>query len=150
MWAIGTPSRGVGDDARLGAGAPLAAAALAADGVDFVVVGGCALVLRGLADRCGDLDIVPDPRSDNLDRLRDALQNLGAWALPRDLGVMRNVASATSPFGRIDVMLATAHAEYEALERDADACPFAGVPVRAASEVDVLRLKRRFKGETPC
>jgi hypothetical protein len=142
----------VGQDERvrvgtgLGAGAPLAAAALVAHGVELVVVGGCALVLRDLAATCGDLDVVPEPSAANLIRLGAALDAIGATR-PSDRVVReRNVTSASSPFGRIDIMVATARREYASLKVAASTCRVAGVPVRAAAVEAVLRLRTEFAG----
>jgi hypothetical protein len=130
----------------LGTAAPLAAAALVAFGVDLVVIGGCALVLHEVADRCSDLDVVPEPGAMNLTRLCTALDDLGASRLrPRTVSE-RPVSSVTSPYGRVDVMVATARREYASLlMREADV-RVAGVRVRVASVSDVLRLRAEFGG----
>jgi hypothetical protein len=46
--------------------------------VRFVVIGGYAALLHGLARATQDLDVVPDPERENLARLADALSELGA------------------------------------------------------------------------
>lgn len=46
--------------------------------VRFVVIGGYAALLHGLARATQDLDVVPDPERENLARLVDALSELGA------------------------------------------------------------------------
>jgi hypothetical protein len=132
-------------ETSLGTNAPLAAAALVADGVELVVVGGCALVIVGLADRCSDLDVVPRPECANLVRLGAALDALGATR-PGDRAIReRPVTSASSPFGRIDLMVATARSEYDALAGRATAYRVAGVAVPIAAVDDVLRLRAAFR-----
>jgi hypothetical protein len=46
--------------------------------VDFVLVGGLAATAHGSSLLTGDADITPSRRSDNLERLASALQDLGA------------------------------------------------------------------------
>jgi hypothetical protein len=129
-----------------GAGAPVAAAALVAYGVDLVVVGGCALVIAGVADRCGDLDVVPEPGAANLERLRNALDRLGAPRPSMQSLCHRQMASVSSPYGPIDLMTETARREYRHLAaRATDRC-VAGVPVPVAAIDDVLRLREHFRG----
>lgn len=52
--------------------------------VDFVVIGGVALLAHRAGRATKDLDIVPDPAADNLDRLWMALESIEAT--PLDLG----------------------------------------------------------------
>jgi hypothetical protein len=46
--------------------------------VDHIVISGVAVGLHGFLRATEDLDIVPDPASDNLDRLADFLERSGA------------------------------------------------------------------------
>jgi len=55
--------------------------------VDFVVVGGVAVVQHGYSRTTCDLDVVPDPSSANIGRLWDALSDLDAR--PADLPGIR-------------------------------------------------------------
>ncbi len=130
----------------LGTAAPLAAAALVASGVELVVIGGCALVLRGVADQCGDLDIVPEPGAVNLDRLAIALRSLGAARVDTRVIGERTVTSVASPFGRIDLMVATARREYRELRVRSDPICVVTVPVPVATGADALRLRTEFGG----
>jgi hypothetical protein len=130
----------------LGTAAPLAAAALVAFGVELVVIGGCALVLREVADHCSDLDIVPEPGATNLARLCTALADLGATRLSARNISERSLSSVTSPYGRIDVMVATARREYDSLLSGSTEAHVAGVPVPVAAVADALRLRTEFGG----
>jgi hypothetical protein len=130
----------------LGAAAPLAAAVLVASGVKLVVIGGCALVIREAAGECGDLDIVPEHGAVNLALLCTALRDLGASPLSPRIVSERPVSSVTSPYGRVDVMVATARREYHELVRRAADVRVAGVPVPVAAVADVLRLRSEFGG----
>ena len=49
--------------------------------VDYVVIGAFARVLQGTEEVTRGIDIVPSMRAENLGRLRDALQDLGATEL---------------------------------------------------------------------
>lgn len=53
-------------------------AVLVRHGVEFIIVGGAGAILHGSPQLTVDLDIVPDPRRENLDRLSSALTELGA------------------------------------------------------------------------
>lgn len=57
------------------------AATLNRHGVRYVVIGGFAAVLHGLARTTEDLDITPAPDPDNLSKLSDALRELDARLL---------------------------------------------------------------------
>jgi hypothetical protein len=46
--------------------------------VDFVVIGGFALAPHGYIRATKDIDVVPNPEAENLDRLASALRDLGA------------------------------------------------------------------------
>lgn len=48
------------------------------EGVEYVVVGGFAAVVRGSSLPTRDIDIVPSRSSENLDRLGRALRRMGA------------------------------------------------------------------------
>ncbi|HZK16187.1 MAG TPA: hypothetical protein VFC52_06335, partial [Solirubrobacterales bacterium] len=52
--------------------------ALAERDIRFVIIGGVAVVAHGHLRATADLDLVPDPDPDNLDRLIDALAALHA------------------------------------------------------------------------
>jgi hypothetical protein len=142
-----TPLRSVGRrGTSLGANAPIAAAALVAYGVDLVVVGGCALLIAGTTDRCGDLDVVPGPGAANLERLGNALERLGAPRPAMRALCHRELTSVSSPYGRIDLMTETARREFCHLAMHASLHRVAGVPVPVAAIEDVLRLRARFRG----
>jgi hypothetical protein len=130
----------------LGAAAPIAAAALVAYGVELVVVGGCALLLAGATDRCGDLDVVPEPGAANLERLCNALDRLGARRPTVRSLDRRELTSVSSPYGRIDLMTQTARREYHHLAIHASQHRVAGVPVPVAAVEDVVRLREHFRG----
>jgi hypothetical protein len=51
---------------------------LAEHGVDYVVIGGLAVQAHGHPRTTQDLDLVPEPSAANLERLRAALEALGA------------------------------------------------------------------------
>ena len=53
-------------------------------GVDFIIVGGFAVVAHGYVRATKDVDICPDPAADNLDRLSAALAELEAEPLGLD------------------------------------------------------------------
>jgi hypothetical protein len=56
-------------------------AVLDAHGVDYVVVGGLAVQVHGHVRMTNDLDLIPAPSRENMRRLADALNELGAQVL---------------------------------------------------------------------
>ena len=50
--------------------------ALNSQGVKYVVVGGCAVILHGYYRTTHDIDLLVDPSSENIGRLRKALQEI--------------------------------------------------------------------------
>ena len=108
-------------------------AALHKADVRFVVIGGFAVGAHGYPRATKDLDIVPDPAPENLNRLAAALQSLDAEVLGMEefsenevvrpdaegLQLGGNFVLATS-HGRLDIMqLVGPELEYEDLEAGA-------------------------------
>jgi Nucleotidyl transferase AbiEii toxin, Type IV TA system len=126
---------------------------LTAAGVDFVVIGGIALILAGSARLTRDLDIVFAPDQANLDALGGVLRNLHA--------TLREVAEDVpfTPDGRtlagIQLLTLTTsegwldvHREvngmpsYESLRRNADRMSLGDFTVLVASPDDMIAMKR--------
>ncbi|MCU0259574.1 MAG: hypothetical protein MUE78_01015 [Ilumatobacteraceae bacterium] len=89
-------------------------AVLNEEGVDYVVVGGFAAVVRGSSLPTRDIDIVPSPSADNLDRLGRALRRIGAQIrtdadpvpAPLDgrfLASMQTMLNLVTDFGEMDL-----------------------------------------------
>jgi hypothetical protein len=88
---------------------------LAAEEVDYVVVGGVAVGVHGYVRMTLDLDFVPDPSRRNIERLVAALSRLGG-TLPAaagrrfdpatDAGALRRGANVSldTPLGGVDVV----------------------------------------------
>jgi Nucleotidyl transferase AbiEii toxin, Type IV TA system len=127
---------------------------LAEAGVDFVVIGGIALVAHGSARLTRDLDIVFGPDEANLERLGRVLVELGA----RLRGVDENVPfvpdAATlakvdlltldTPLGWLDIHRRPAGAPpYRTLRRRAERVNFGDFSVFVASPEDLQAMKRR-------
>ncbi|HYP55237.1 MAG TPA: hypothetical protein VEQ41_02895 [Solirubrobacterales bacterium] len=121
--------------------------------VRFVVIGGVAVGAHGYVRATMDLDIVPDPDPENLNRLVQLLDSLGA-TLPTagnrrfDAGsdarvVLRggNVTTDTS-YGGLDVVqLAQGVPSYSQLATDAVESDVLGVPVRICSLHRLRKMK---------
>jgi hypothetical protein len=84
------------------------------EGVDYVVVGGFAAVVRGSSLPTRDIDIVPSRSSENLDRLGRALRRMGAQIrtygdplpAPLDgpfLANMSTMPNLVTDFGELDL-----------------------------------------------
>lgn len=123
-------------------------------GVDFVVIGGVAVGAHGFIRATEDLDLVPDPDPENLQRLTGALEDLES-TLPTvgdrrfdpatDAGVIRrggNVTAATK-FGPLDVLQrARGVPAYSQLNEDAVDSELLGVPVRVCSLARLREMKQ--------
>lgn len=128
-------------------------AALHQQGVDFVVIGGVAVGAHGFVRGTEDLDLVPDPDPENLERLTQALEALDA-TLPTvgnrpfdastDAQVIRRGGSVTAMtrFGELDVVqLAQGVPSYSQLADDAVESDLLGIPVRVCSLARLREMK---------
>lgn len=70
-------------------------AALAEHRIDYVVIGGVAVQVHGHRRTTRDLDVIPAPDEENLDRLANALRELEAH--PRDLPGELPLGSSSPP-----------------------------------------------------
>lgn len=134
-------------------GAVEAAGALVAWGVDLVVVGGTALWLHGdRSDPLNDLDVVPAPDPDNLDRLVasgvEMVTDPRRWPTRRSLQSL-GLVSVRSVYGPIDLLCERGREEFDRLRASASILPADGIATPVAAIADVRRLKARFKEEEP-
>jgi hypothetical protein len=122
--------------------------------VEFVVIGGVAVGAHGYIRATADLDVVPDPDPENLDRLVKTLDSLEA-TLPtasgrrfdpsQDARVVRRGGNVTTetPFGGLDVIqLAEGVPGYSQLVADAVESDLLGVPVRVCSLARLREMKQ--------
>lgn len=128
-------------------------AELARAGVDFVVVGGVAVVVQALPRFTRDLDICYATDNANLQRLGSLLVSLGARLrgveedLPfvADARTLRGAQMLTlsTRAGAIDLLVDPPGSPgYAALRRRADTIELGGASVRVASVEDLIRMKR--------
>lgn len=118
--------------------------ALAAGGVEFILVGGLASIAQSAALTTQDLDIVPERSEENLCRLDVVLEGLNAvFRARRDLRPNRSHTRARghvqllTDFGFLDVLMFIGDGlEYPDLVNDTLRVDFAG------HELKVLRLER--------
>jgi predicted nucleotidyltransferase len=122
-------------------------------GVDFVVIGGVAVILQSTPRFTKDLDICYDLAQENLDRLGDVLLGLDAKLrmIDEDLPFVPDgrtlrqtqILTLTTPDGEIDLLVAPDGApDYAALRRHASEVDIGGIMVRIASIDDLLAMKR--------
>jgi hypothetical protein len=69
--------------------------------VDYILIGALARVLQGSDEVTRGVDFVPSPRLDNLDRLREALERMGAEEVVAEQSGEAKVRSFESPAGKI-------------------------------------------------
>lgn len=127
--------------------------ALVAHHVDFVVIGGIALVLHGSARVTQDLDICFEAGPENLAALGTALVSLkatlagvadGVPFVP-DARALRAIEVLTldTPSGRLDVLAQPSGAPaYRVLREEADRYDLGGFAVRVASLDHLIAMKR--------
>lgn len=126
---------------------------LAAGGVDFVVVGGIAVIAQGYVRLTRDLDIVYERRRGNLDRLGEVLVELharlrgGREDVPfvPDGRALRSteILTLTTDHGWLDLLAVPAGAPpYADLRAGADMIEIANVTLAVASIGDLLAMKR--------
>lgn len=122
-------------------------------GVSFVVIGGVAVGAHGYVRGTEDLDLVPDPNPENLDRLTEVLAKLES-TLPTvaerpfnaatDAGVIRRGGNVTAMtrFGGLDVVQrARGVPSYSQLINDAVKSDLLGIPVLVCSLARLREMK---------
>jgi hypothetical protein len=132
--------------------------ALAAEGVEFVLIGGMAAILHGDVGVTVDLDVVPERNGANLERLARALQTLGArirtegepegLAFDCSAQFFENlspdaIVSMTTEAGDLDVTFCPSGTEgFKDLRRDAiDIEAAERLHILVASLADIIRSK---------
>jgi hypothetical protein len=125
----------------------LLAAVLAAEEVSFVLVGSAGLHLHGQRIRVRDIDAVPAPGRENLERLHSLLADL---AIDGRVPALRSLATADlvsvrTGYGKLDCLLHRGRRDWGRLRTGASAFDIAGVQVLAARADDIRLLRARFK-----
>jgi hypothetical protein len=130
-------------------------------GIEHIVVGGWAVAAHGFVRVTKDLDIVPNPAAENLERLARMLQDLHATVLDTgdfkpeevpadptsaaDLAMGGNFCLLTD-IGRLDVMQWLSGVDFEDLYAELDhetiESSIDGVPVRVCGLEHLLAMKR--------
>ncbi len=132
---------------------------LDAAGVDYVVVGGFAVIAHGVVRATKDVDVCPAPDRDNLERLATLLRDLNARQIgqdefdadefpydptePAELALGGNFLVETD-VGRLDIMQWLSGVEddaYHVLVADAVEAEAFGVRIRVASLTALRRMK---------
>jgi hypothetical protein len=121
--------------------------------VDFVIIGGIAVVLQAMPRFTKDLDICYSTSEENLKALGDVLVSLNARlrgieeTIPfvPDARTLRGtqILCLTTPVGDIDLLVDPSGARpYKTLRQHADTMELAGQQVAVASIEDMLLMKR--------
>lgn len=127
--------------------------ALNAGDVRYVVIGAIAVVAHGRIRATEDLDIVPDPDRENLDRLGNTLVGLNArLAANPQRGIdpelrralySRHNLTLTTRVGDLDIIQRiTGVPSWEELVGDAEHTTLGGVPLAVCSRAHLLAMKR--------
>jgi predicted nucleotidyltransferase len=122
--------------------------------VDYLLIGGLAVIAHGHLRATADVDIIPRPESANLERLAAALADLRAELAGVDahlLGIALDAATLgeganftlTTTHGDLDVMQEVpGMSAYQALADQAVSTELDEVPVRVLALNDLIELKR--------
>ncbi len=122
-------------------------------GVDFVVVGGVAVILQAAPRLTRDLDICYSTTSDNLERLGRVLIQLGATLrgieedvpFVPDARALRKteILTLSTREGNLDLLVRPAGSPtYERLRNRADRMEIDGLAVAVAAVADLIAMKR--------
>jgi len=121
--------------------------ALSAEDVDYILIGGFAVILHGLSRLTADIDIFIKPDAENLDRLKKALRKVFPADNEIDSLSLRDLQDyAVVRFGTVDdfyIDLIAGIGElfrYEDLEFEVR--EVAGAQVRIAAPETLLRMKK--------
>lgn len=121
--------------------------------VRFVVIGGVAVAAHGYVRATEDVDVVPDPDRENLDRLGNALVSLEAHLAAdstRGVGPAERQAlyrgrnlTLTTRLGDIDVVQRLPGVPgYAALAADAESTSLGGIGLDVASRAHLIAMKQ--------
>lgn len=121
--------------------------------VRFILVGGLAVNAWGYLRATRDVDVVPDPRRENLERLDSLLQRLGG-KVEVDGRLLDSAAISTflktgdrtlvmTELGQVDVLQGLPQVpRYDELEKQARDVDLGGLVVRVCSLEHLLEMKR--------
>lgn len=125
-------------------------------GVEFVIVGGFAVIAHGYVRATKDLDIVPAPTRGNYERLATLLRELNAEQIGVDAHLLPNQPTdsaglgeggsfqLTTSLGRLDILQESDDVPaYARLAGSAATAYFRGRDVRVCSIAELVRMKRR-------
>jgi hypothetical protein len=124
------------------------------EGVDYVLIGGLAVIVHGSTRTTQDVDIIPRPDRTNLEALARTLQRLDAKLAGADahlLGISLDVESLAAGgnftldtrAGGFDVMQdVPGAAAYDELRRRALVVDAYGTRIPTASRTDLIAMKR--------
>jgi hypothetical protein len=120
--------------------------------VEYVVIGGVAVQVHGHVRMTNDIDLIPSPAPVNLERLADALNDLGARVLNPG---SEHLTVDAQMLPRVTLwQLATRHGDIDVLHEAPGAAPFAELRQRAllirlgnldipiAGRDDLIQMKR--------
>jgi hypothetical protein len=121
--------------------------------VDFVVIGGVAVIMQGASRFTKDLDICYSTERQNLDRLGAVLTSLGARlrGVEEDVPFIPNgrtlrhtqILTLATPDGNLDLLVKPdGSPSYTTLRARANQVELDGITVRIASVEDMIAMKR--------
>jgi len=124
-------------------------AALNEQGARYVLFGGFALQLWGVARATKDIDILIEPTAENATRVLDALADRGGW-LARDLlaeEVARKPVTVVGDLPRVDIMTVAWQVHYAEAIAAARVFEVDGVKIPTASIAHLIASKRTGRAQ---
>ena len=117
--------------------------ALNAEGVRYVLVGGFAVILHGFVRATKDIDLLVDPSTENIHRLKRAMATLpdNAIDLIDDDEVDRYGVERVADEIVVDLMKSACGIGYEEAVRHIDVRTVEGVPIPVADKALLIRTK---------
>ena len=125
--------------------------ALDLHGVDYVLIGGMAVQTHGHVRMTNDADLIPSPDPGNLERLAEALDDLGARvlnpghedeAISAAMLPRATIWQFTTPHGGLDVMHEVPGGRtFDELRADALAIDLGSKRIQVAGLDDLIRMK---------
>ena len=118
-------------------------AALNAAGARYILIGGFAVIAQGASRTTKDIDLLIDPASENVSRVRTALSILEDKAVNEveDDDVRRYTVVRVADEFVIDLMALACGVDYAEALKDAETIDVQGIPVVVASPATLIRTK---------
>lgn len=120
---------------------------LNSQGVDYILIGGFAVIAHGAVRTTKDIDFLVDPSVTNLKKIKEALSILpdNAIALIKDDDVEKNTVVRVADEVVVDLMAKACGISYEEAHQDIEWINIDDVRIPVASKELLIRLKNTYR-----